>query len=381
MKIAFVKQDCYQDLWIGDINDSSTELLLSTQMRVGPLGFITLYNADFYIVKLENDKECNFWKTQAYLDPEKVSIIQEKRYSPANLHLGNDSFKFHQDYAIDSSVVNWGNYDCVISINIAIPWRIRKLHSQVLWVCIPGEGFLPAHHYEFDYFTTHNVASSPLPRGRLLDIPYTFIGSDCLEKLMNNSVEHKAGIYAEINCTEVRPPTLESIPNIVEIAREVDLGVNLHQSSVKDNLVTIMKSKYFIKYGGRDTRGNAFIESISCGTPVLFNPYECFGNLPLPTDSYFFSREQLVEKLKFLEANPNEYQNLLKQQRLAIQTHVVDYVDMQLKYAIEKKFKNMSKKIDRGFSRKILGLDKAKKCVRRQLAAVGAFLHSRYGDF
>jgi hypothetical protein len=39
-KVAFVKQDCYQDLWIGDSSDSPSDLLLSSQLRSGPVGLI-----------------------------------------------------------------------------------------------------------------------------------------------------------------------------------------------------------------------------------------------------------------------------------------------------------------------------------------------------
>ena len=46
MKIAFVKQDCYQDLYVSDKNASVEELLFSSQGRVGPIGLFTLLGAD-----------------------------------------------------------------------------------------------------------------------------------------------------------------------------------------------------------------------------------------------------------------------------------------------------------------------------------------------
>ena len=62
MKIAFVKQDCYQDLYVSDKNASVEELLFSSQGRVGPIGLFTLLGADYYIVKEEKNKECHFWE-------------------------------------------------------------------------------------------------------------------------------------------------------------------------------------------------------------------------------------------------------------------------------------------------------------------------------
>ena len=54
-KIAIVKQDCYGDLWIGSSSDTPVDLLLSTQMRVGPLALISGLGADFHIIQLEDD--------------------------------------------------------------------------------------------------------------------------------------------------------------------------------------------------------------------------------------------------------------------------------------------------------------------------------------
>ena len=61
-KIAFVKQDCYPDLYIGGIHDSPLELLQSTQLRIGPLALFSNFDADFYITKYI-DKEDLFTRT------------------------------------------------------------------------------------------------------------------------------------------------------------------------------------------------------------------------------------------------------------------------------------------------------------------------------
>lgn len=65
MKIALVKQDIYQDLYVcskddrsGGGQELSCEILKSTLMRIGPLGLIHDFNADFYIIKEQKNKEC-----------------------------------------------------------------------------------------------------------------------------------------------------------------------------------------------------------------------------------------------------------------------------------------------------------------------------------
>ena len=49
-KIAFIKEACYQDLWIGDNNDTSSDLIRSTLLRTGPIGLLEIFGGDFFIV-------------------------------------------------------------------------------------------------------------------------------------------------------------------------------------------------------------------------------------------------------------------------------------------------------------------------------------------
>ena len=51
MKIALVKQDVYQDLYVGNKDMSLVELLYSSAGRVCPISLIYEYDCDFYIVE------------------------------------------------------------------------------------------------------------------------------------------------------------------------------------------------------------------------------------------------------------------------------------------------------------------------------------------
>ena len=53
MKLALVKQDVYQDLYVGDKSMSPLELLCSSAGRVGPISLFDEYDCDFYIVEEE----------------------------------------------------------------------------------------------------------------------------------------------------------------------------------------------------------------------------------------------------------------------------------------------------------------------------------------
>ena len=47
MKIALVKQDVYQDLYVGNKDMSLVELLYSSAGRVGPISLFDEYDCDF----------------------------------------------------------------------------------------------------------------------------------------------------------------------------------------------------------------------------------------------------------------------------------------------------------------------------------------------
>ena len=55
-KIAFIKEACYQDLWIGDNKDTSADLIRSSLLRTGPIGLLEIFGSDFFIVKSNNSR-------------------------------------------------------------------------------------------------------------------------------------------------------------------------------------------------------------------------------------------------------------------------------------------------------------------------------------
>ena len=58
LRIAFVKQDVYQDLYVVPTSEHDPAAILFSSMgRVGPIGLMADLGADFYIVKEEPEPE------------------------------------------------------------------------------------------------------------------------------------------------------------------------------------------------------------------------------------------------------------------------------------------------------------------------------------
>ena len=56
------------------------------------------------------------------------------------------------DFSVDAKDINWSKYDIVISLNFAVPIKIRRKHPEILWICMTGEGRFPVQSLCWDYF-------------------------------------------------------------------------------------------------------------------------------------------------------------------------------------------------------------------------------------
>lgn len=325
-KIAFVKQDCYQDLWIGNSSDSTADLLLSTQMRAGPLGLLSGLKADFHIVHLEDDPTVQFFRSQVSLEESIIDEIRATRYpsqampSDVDIPVSRFALRMHSDYSKSAADINWGAYHMVVSINMAVNSQLRNKFPNTAWICMPGEGLLPHECLGWDYYITHNCPASPYLNSMLIDIPYTFIRPTEIGDIINSlglCSAKKESIYLEINScpVHIRPPTFEDSCHAQELQTHAGLPVRIHPDTMIGHLQELAAAKYFIKTGGRHTRGNSFMEAISAGVIVLLRPDECFGNIGLPIESYFQDFDDLLEILRKLEADPKSYQKLLARQK------------------------------------------------------------------
>lgn len=329
LRIAFVKQEVYSDLYVCKSKTPPLELLFSSLGRVGPFGLFTHLETDFLIVKEDNAKECQVW--QWGLSEKEIENLRLLKTKKLNEIPGNE-FKepgvdvCQGDLAVSVDEVDWNKYNIVISMNISIPTRIIEKYPKVLWAHMSAEGgaFLDKAYYGYD------ITLVQMTRGeyedRVLEFPYTFIGMDDLEKEMMKlelGGYEKKGIFGEVNCVTERP--VKSIPQFESIARETGEPVKYHKQKIKNNLLEMLSSKYFLKIGGRGIRGNGVIEAISCGTPVLMSPDDITNKQILPPEAWVFSQKDAIEKINYYNNNEDAWHSLLKKERELVQMFAFEY--------------------------------------------------------
>lgn len=328
LSIALVKQEVYQDLYVcSEKERDPTNILFSSMGRVGPIGLFTKLNADFYIVKEEDTKECQTYKKVL---PHMAECLQMLKTTTLN-KLPGQSFKIpgsdksNGDYSVSCRDVDWGRYDIVISVNVSLPTQLVRRYPSTLFCYMIGEANLATKRVKFGY----DVCLNQEARGKtatapgVVDFPYTFVGTDCLETIIRRHVgraSERRGIYAEINSSDERP--VVSAPPSFSGLKGLGHTINLHKQLISDNLVEIYNSKYFLKLGGRKLRGNSIIEAISLGTPVLMDPNDVIHRELLPKEAWVTTPEDAYRVIEHLDNNSDAYESLLMKERFLLNQYI-----------------------------------------------------------
>ncbi len=334
-KLALVKEACYQDLWVCDKSDGYKKLLESSLLRVGPVGLLEIFNGDFYIL------ETNKSKVAQELRSSQIYNLTEKDYEQIENTIPELSNKSPREIARNPGSIYWNDYDIVISINFAVPIKIRKKYKNVVWICLTGEGKFPVGLNSWDYLISHNCPSSPFLDRAIIDMPYTFISSDFLIKNFNKDIE-KSGIYFEVNSFNQHWPSSRNEESIPAEFKKLGIPLRFHNGDTKSHLDHLIFAKYFIKYQGRPLRGNSFIEAISSECICFLSYSDCFGKLNLPRFCYYSDIEELMKKIDILENDNNKRLDLILEQKTVLDS-IISNVDLQFKQAIEEKRNNKRK--------------------------------------
>ncbi len=347
-KIAFIKEACFQDLWIGDNNDTSSDLIRSTLMRTGPIGLLEIFGSDFFIVKSNNSnagqkiKFCQI--PEDYLSKEDYKLIEKTKIKINSSRL---PLRCPNDFSHDPEKINWSKYDIVISLNFAVPISIRRKYPNILWICMTGEGRFPIQSSCWDYFISHDYPNTPVANLKTIHMPYTFIPPRYIFDKFNTS-QNKKGIYIEINSKSNQ----SNNQGLFEKIYSLNLKVDFHSKDIEKNLKKLASSKYFIKLSGRPVRGNSFLEAMSASSLCLLHYNDCYGKIPFHQYCYFKDEKHLIEKLQFLEKNNEFLIELLNYQDSVLQ-NMIENVKIQFEIALFNKRKSLDSKTYKKYSKKI----------------------------
>lgn len=346
MKIALVKQEIYQDLYVCPVTEkNAANILFSSMGRVGPIGLMAELDADFYIVKEEPEYETqiyrkvipNISKHLYLLKTETLDKIPGQEFKQPGSPYPNGKF------AIDCHDIEWGKYDVVISINVSLPTSVVRSYPQTLFAYMIGEANMATGSVHFGYDVTMNQMARGIVSKKcgIMDFPYTFLSSDTLQKIMQNHLGRESenkGIFMEINSTTERPVT--KAPAHFQPLTDAGYEIILHKQRIFDNLKSIYDAKYFVKMGGRHIRGNSVAEAVSLGTLAIMDKNEVIHHELIIDECDVKTMDQMVSLINRLENNPDLYQELLAKQRRVLKELFFDAPVQSLANCLEEKRKS-----------------------------------------
>lgn len=328
LKIALIKQVVLPDLYVCETKARLEEVLFSSIMRVGPIGLFHEFDTDFFIVDVDEARECQIWKeiNQTPINGP-VELLLELKNKTINQIPGQE-FKqpgcdiTNGHFAVSVNTIEWGKYDIVISINISVPSIIVRSFPKILWCYMLMEPDLKLDqvYFRYDVSFNHNISGIPYYYPSVIDFPFTFLSPGQIENIVKTDLNRdslKRGIFCDISCS--KPQRQEKIikekPYHLLKLEQTGHELIIHNQNIRKNLFNLYDSKYFIKLGGSHIRGNSIIEAISAGVLVIGNPTELSLNVLLPTQCCVKSIEDAISLVNDLDRNNDKYKELLYTQR------------------------------------------------------------------
>lgn len=350
LKIALVKQEVYQDLYVCPSTEKDVaNILFSSQGRVGPIALMAELGADFYIVKEEPEKETQIYRKVIPHIAKHLYLLKTQTLDkiPGQEFKKPGSTHANGEFAVSCYDIDWGKYDIVISINVSLPARLVLQYPETLFGYMIGEANMATGKARFGYDVTLNQLARGIVAEKcgVVDFPYTFVKSNTLENIMQKHLGRpsaKKGIFMEINSTKERPVT--HVPDHFKPLTDAGYDIILHKQKIFDNLLSIYDSKYFVKMGGRAIRGNSVTEAVSLGSLAIMNRDEVIHGELIIDECNVKTMDEMVYLINRLEKTPEEYNSLLAKQRNVLDTYFFETPLQSLTNCLQDKKNQMSPK-------------------------------------
>lgn len=198
LKIAFVRQDVFLDLYCADPRLAGPELVRNSVQRTGPAGLLVDLQADYWILKEDPAPECSIWMEKIANDPNpqpEAYRSQKDRPPRANF---STTFASH---AVKADDVPWENYDLVVSIDISVPFRVISKTRRPLWAYLPGDPGVPTAKRSlreppgnYNLSLSHGFRRYPVRPNlgpRTIEFPYTFLRQSTWKKVFPPFLERR----------------------------------------------------------------------------------------------------------------------------------------------------------------------------------------------
>lgn len=306
MRVCLVKQQSCYDLYT-DTGPGIDAIARSSACRSGPLGLFEWpgFDTAFRVVADCDAAECR-------VGPDQWARFVE----------GKD-FAHFAGVADDAAAVPWGDYDMVVSVDVAVPESVVRLHPTVLWCHYFIEGgpwgvdeqWADAPQFGYNVFfdqrpaasllTPRNAAVRRLARTRrtVLDFPYYLLSDRTLADVYGPRGDGaREGICLASSSHQMLGGKLRA-----ELERRGPLRTAY--GTPAELHAAMAASKYFVVTPGSPSKtGGALVDAVSAGCVVLApsSTVRTFRELTAPWLDYD-DGAGLLGHLDALDASPEFY--------------------------------------------------------------------------
>ena len=136
-----MKQDVYWNLYCSPPNSYGYDIISKTMKHQGPIALFTpIINSSYIIVSTDkDDKETALWKERDYdCHFRKEEILYQYRFEYRSFVKKTSCSPI--EFSQGSEVIDWSQFDVVITMDNPIPARVTKNYPQVIWAYYITEG-------------------------------------------------------------------------------------------------------------------------------------------------------------------------------------------------------------------------------------------------
>jgi len=321
LRIALVRQDVFGDLYCAPRGVSGPDLVRQSIRRTGPAGLVVDFQADYWILREDPAVECAVWTEKLAGAP--ASQWEASRTRKDKIPGPGFTTTFAEQ-AVGVDEVPWEDYDLVVAVDIAVPFRILARTRRPLWAYLPGDPGVPTAKASlreppgnYDLSLTHSFRRFPVRPGlgrRTVEFPYTLVRQETWQKIFPSAPN------TERHGTMVEHQTESLLTREERTALEALGPIRRPAGSITEVAHRLNQSRYYFRCGGGPIVGNGLVEAAAAGCVAFANHKEFVNRSLLCRSNLCVSRREGIKKILNLNSDSENYARLR-----ALQGRLVDH--------------------------------------------------------
>ena len=322
-RCALIKQCVYNDLYCCPSRTPAAEAIQSSLLRTGPMGFLTDLQAEFWHVREDEAPECKTWEESPGSNPatDLTAFRARQHQVPLQGQAGHTRSPWEMSIPVDE--VPFGSYDMVVSLDIAVPLRIRRRHPNILWVYFPADPGTPTAKSArrtppegFDLALTHMHRRFPVRPNlgsRSIDCPYSFQSPFSWQAVWPITPVREGVMVEGKTHGELGPGQLAELGRFGPVRRP--------QGSVSQLAKDLLSSRYYLSLYGNPLTVNGQVEAIMAGCLSVGDPQTYVQRSLFTPATAVADFDSALRRISAFEADP-----FLRQQARHDQQEIAEYI-------------------------------------------------------